>query len=560
MKKLFFIVLFLFSICFVSSSGCVGKTTTFFCGDIINESCTLNGDISFGGNSDDGNYADTCFRVSTFSLEGFLGGGSSSEIVLDCAGNSIVGYGEGYGIRFDSSGILKNCRISNFDYSLETAGKVSLVNNTFYDSQVGVRIFGEINGAVFENNSFIDNSQAGLVLYNAIGGVFKNNKFLRNGGSGMYLNSDSESSFFGNVFSNNYHEGVYLEFSDSVVFINNEFSFNKGGGIFIQSSDFLGFEDNLVLNNSGIGVSLESAENAILKNNQIKLNGFSFSYSYEGAGINSIGSPHAYFENNVICDNRGKDLYFFANSFNTTEIKNTCDSRGVFTNDYEESEFWSEEEIKMGCDFQCSEVKGSEVKNSVISNSDLVGCVGSTKTFVCGEKVNENCTLNGDLNAKKNCFSVSSNDITINCAGHTISGNKADGFFGIGANGINNFNLINCNLENFYFGVYFENSSNINLEKNSFCSNKMKDIYVENTQYFGKENACSTSFGWSEEGKEGCSLSCKIFSSKTNSSRRLFFVIGSVGFLIVLGGVSFYIFRKFFGRNSSLVENSNTSF
>jgi hypothetical protein len=98
------------------------------------------------------------------------------------------------------------------------------------------------------------------------------------------------------------------------------------------------------------------------------------------------------------------------------------------------------------------------------------------------------------------------------------------------------------------------------LEKNSFCSNKMKDIYVENTQYFGKENACITSFGWSEEGKEGCSLSCKNFSSKTNSSKRLFFVIGSVGVLIVLGGVSFYIFRKFFGRNSSLVENSNTSF
>lgn len=397
-------------------------------------------------------------------------------------------------------------------------------------------------------------------MYNAIGGVFKNNKFLRNGGSGMYLNSDSESSFFGNVFSNNYHEGVYLVFSDSVVFINNEFSFNKRGGIFIECSDFLGFEDNLVLNNSGIGVSLESAENAILKNNQIKLNGFSSSHSYEGAGVNSIGSPHASFENNYVCGNRDKDIYIFANSFNTTEIKNTCDSRGVFTNYYEEAAFWNEEDIKRGCDFECSKFKESDVKNVASSNSDSAGCVGSTKTFVCGDKVTESCTLNGDLNAKKNCFSVSSNDITINCAGHTISGNKADGFFGIGANGINNFNLINCNLENFYFGVYFENSSNINLEKNSFCSNKMKDIYVDSTQSFGKENACTNSFGWSEEDKEGCSLSCKNFSSKTNSSKRLFFVLGFVGVLVVLGGVSFYIFRKFFGRNSGLVDSSSPSF
>lgn len=134
MKKLFFLCLCLFSMYFISSSGCVGQTKTFVCGEIITESCILNGDISFGGNSDDGNYADTCFRVSTFSLEGFLGGTSSSEIVLDCVGHSITGNGEGYGIQFDSSGILKNCRISNFDYSLETHGKVSLINNTFYNS------------------------------------------------------------------------------------------------------------------------------------------------------------------------------------------------------------------------------------------------------------------------------------------------------------------------------------------------------------------------------------------------------------------------------------------
>lgn len=162
MKKLFFIVLFLFSICFVSSSGCVGKTTTFFCGDIINESCVLNGDLTS---------QDTCFNVI------------SNEIVIDCNGHSIIGEGQGYGIQ-DAS-IIKNCKISNFEYAVSAYRKVSLIENILIKNLYDGAIISNCVEGVFENNIFSENAGSGIVFSSSSKNVFNNNTLKSNSRFGL---------------------------------------------------------------------------------------------------------------------------------------------------------------------------------------------------------------------------------------------------------------------------------------------------------------------------------------------------------------------------------------
>ncbi|MDD5337570.1 MAG: hypothetical protein PHS02_03750, partial [Candidatus ainarchaeum sp.] len=59
-------------------------------------------------------------------------------------------------------------------------------------------------------------------------------------------------------------------------------------------------------------------------------------------------------------------------------------------------------------------------------------CVGATQNFTCGDTVTESCTLDGNISIDDStCFSIGANDIELDCAGFTISGNGAPSAYGI---------------------------------------------------------------------------------------------------------------------------------
>lgn len=526
MKSVFFIFIFLFAVGLVSSSGCVGQTKTFVCGEDVNESCVLNGDLTS---------QDTCFNVI------------SNEIVIDCKGHSIIGEGQGYGIEAESGSIIKNCKISNFEYAVSAYRKVSLIENILTKNLYDGAIISNCVGSVFENNIFSENAGSGIVFSSSSKNVFKNNTLKSNSRFGLELGESSlENTFSNNVFIENDYAGVQLEYADKNSFFDNNFSSNSRQGIFVFVSDSLVFERNIFSNNFATGISLESVSNSLFKDNKIIYNGIKKSYSYGDDGISFIDSNNNKLEGNYICFNEGEDLYFFENSLENIEDKNTCDSRKV-----------SNTKTAQGCEFKCSSVN-ELIDSSKEISSVKIGCVGATKTFICGETISESCILNGDLNAEKACFTIVSDGVTIDCAGHEISGKNYIGSSGIGLNGVNNFSLKNCNLNNFYFGIYLMNSSNINIEKSSFCNSDSEDIYVDSSTYFGVDNFCDKNFGWNDEGFNGCSNSCSGFDSENNVGKFLLFGSIFVGIVLIFG-ISFYLFKKFSSKTSSLV-NSSSSF
>jgi len=118
---------------------------------------------------------------------------------------------------------------------------------------------------------------------------------------------------------------------------------------------------------------------------------------------------------------------------------------------------------------------GWEQRNSMWLYGGAVscGCIGENYTFVCGQTVNESCNLTCNLNSNGTCFAIGENNIIINGAGYSITGNTTG--IGINATGINNVTIKNFNIYNFstFFsaGIYLENSDNGNITNNNVTLN-----------------------------------------------------------------------------------------
>jgi parallel beta-helix repeat protein len=113
------------------------------------------------------------------------------------------------------------------------------------------------------------------------------------------------------------------------------------------------------------------------------------------------------------------------------------------------------------------------------------GCVGATQTFLPGDTVTESCTLNCDVSARGTCFTIGADNLTLDGAGHQITGNATGN--GIEATGKNKVALKNLTIENFTNGIYFKNSNNCTI-RNCTTNNNMgigiaRGIYLSESNH-----------------------------------------------------------------------------
>jgi len=83
------------------------------------------------------------------------------------------------------------------------------------------------------------------------------------------------------------------------------------------------------------------------------------------------------------------------------------------------------------------------------------GCVGATQTFRWGDTITEDCALNCDLDYVDSCFTVGTDNITIDGAGHAINClDTAGDSYGIRLDGRSNVTIRNIGIYHFNYGVY----------------------------------------------------------------------------------------------------------
>ncbi|MBU0586650.1 right-handed parallel beta-helix repeat-containing protein, partial [Candidatus Micrarchaeota archaeon] len=117
----------------------------------------------------------------------------------------------------------------------------------------------------------------------------------------------------------------------------------------------------------------------------------------------------------------------------------------------------------------------SETRNF---SMDKYGCVGEHYTYACNETVNESCTMNTNLEINdSHCFTIGNNSVKIDCAGFTITGNKATNKYGVNINTRSNITVENCNFVNYQYGIVISSSDPFKFLNNTFFNNT-NGIYV----------------------------------------------------------------------------------
>ena len=85
-------------------------------------------------------------------------------------------------------------------------------------------------------------------------------------------------------------------------------------------------------------------------------------------------------------------------------------------------------------------------------------------------------TLDSDLvgtKADSACITVDADDITIDCSGHSITGDHTPGTLAIVAQSVENLKIVNCTISNYTYGVVL----------NSTSHSSMENISIENTEH-----------------------------------------------------------------------------
>ncbi|MCX6814843.1 MAG: right-handed parallel beta-helix repeat-containing protein [Candidatus Aenigmarchaeota archaeon] len=150
----------------------------------------------------------------------------------------------------------------------------------------------------------------------------------------------------------------------------------------------------------------------------------------------------------------------------------------------------------------------------------LMGGSAQAVTYTCStcNECNNDISIasSGDIvqltaninNQVGSCISFGGKDnLTFDCLGNNINGTRAYGTYGIWLNqsdgGSNNNTIRNCNVTNFYYGLYFFYSSDNNLTNITASSNSQLGIYLG----FGSNNNTLTSINANSNYRNGLYLS-----------------------------------------------------
>ncbi|MEM4389458.1 MAG: right-handed parallel beta-helix repeat-containing protein [Candidatus Micrarchaeia archaeon] len=111
-----------------------------------------------------------------------------------------------------------------------------------------------------------------------------------------------------------------------------------------------------------------------------------------------------------------------------------------------------------------------------------------------------NWSLDSDLNASGDCFTIGASELTLDCAGHTITGNGSG--VGIGVENRANVEIRNCRVTNFTYGILALSNVNLSVINNTAFNNDLigiaaagLNISIINNTAFGQTGAGGSPYG-----------------------------------------------------------------
>ncbi|MEK6846029.1 MAG: FG-GAP repeat protein, partial [Nanoarchaeota archaeon] len=111
------------------------------------------------------------------------------------------------------------------------------------------------------------------------------------------------------------------------------------------------------------------------------------------------------------------------------------------------------------------------------NGNDVSGEVYVSYAKVTCTMINSNTTLNQNINANGNCFTVNASNVIIDGNGYNVTGNGSG--IGINLTGFNNVIVKNVVFQNFSIGLYEAGGANNTLVQSILLSNLLNDTQIE---------------------------------------------------------------------------------
>jgi len=121
---------------------------------------------------------------------------------------------------------------------------------------------------------------------------------------------------------------------------------------------------------------------------------------------------------------------------------------------------------------------------TTLTANDTISVSGSTPISSCQQLGEAGTTyeLSQNVNADGDCFNISTDNITLDCAGYEIIGNYTDNdmesFEGIISNFVENITIINCTIHNFTRGINIEQAEKTTITNSNITNNSQYGIYM----------------------------------------------------------------------------------
>lgn len=232
-----------FAIVEASSAKCGGDTPCS-CGDTVQQSTTLSADLGL------------CPGRGLKVLSG---------VTLDCAGHTITGNSQGYGILLDDAigAEVRNCRLTNVRRGLRISGGQNnkLINNESFGNRYGIDLANATTGNLIQGNTIRDNRDEGIHI-----------------GTGADRNE-----IRGNIFRKNKRENIYVLSAHGNIIVENTSTEANNTAIFIKHSN-----NTYVANNTTADSPIQLRGNSVgnnLVNNHLNGSGYFFEGYEDPPGV-----------------------------------------------------------------------------------------------------------------------------------------------------------------------------------------------------------------------------------------------------------------------------------
>ncbi|MFC1742202.1 right-handed parallel beta-helix repeat-containing protein, partial [Nanoarchaeota archaeon] len=422
------------------------------CGDVITTNTTLTENLSITG------AGVTCLSVG------------ADDVILDCAGYTIDGDDSNNQMGVYVNGFdgvtVKNCVITDFYASVLFAGSDNglVYNNTISSSYLGVYLMSESDNITIESNTMSDCNQSVDALSNSDYVIIRYNSITDSDRDGILLQNSLGGEIRNNTISNSGESGIQLDASaNDAVIANNTLS---GSGWF----------DLELVDNYGTLLWDQSISDYYLANAGL---------SVESSGVGKLEFINTSMTASGV--DLSADVQITSNSIVVTLTGSEGLDNSANLTFYDTDSLSLTDRIPYIGGEKCTSSTCTEISDADTYVFNVTGFTNNTAYSVgesygdCGDIITTSTTLTQSINvsgAGATCLGVAADDIIIDCAGYTITGDDANNGIGVNVSGHDNVTVKNCVINDLMFSIYYSDSDLGTVSNNTISSGSSGIYFV----------------------------------------------------------------------------------